>query len=182
MYCGTDNILWNIFYIQVECGEYSTKYYQSHKTPIWIWIMLCIYCYHFKIIIIIMMLFILQKWICKGQFSLPLPRVHVNIWIIQLFNGLNIQISIYTNLKIQIISSKYIYQFMWFVFLVPKSSIVVNGGVEHFGAFNIWSMTCNMPSFLIKPQNTGARSIMPYGKCTQISLISCVWQPQYMWY
>ena len=32
MFCGTDIILYNILHIQYECEEYSTKYYQSHKT------------------------------------------------------------------------------------------------------------------------------------------------------
>ena len=36
MFCGTDNILQNIPYIQSKCGEYFVKYYQSHKTLLWI--------------------------------------------------------------------------------------------------------------------------------------------------
>jgi hypothetical protein len=33
--CGIDNIFWNIPHIQYECGEFSAKYYQSHKTLLW---------------------------------------------------------------------------------------------------------------------------------------------------
>ena len=30
--CGTDNILWNILHIQLECGKYFGKYCQSQIT------------------------------------------------------------------------------------------------------------------------------------------------------
>ena len=40
MPCGTNNILRNIFHIQFECEEYSTKYCQSRITLLWLWIML----------------------------------------------------------------------------------------------------------------------------------------------
>ena len=36
-----DMDLENIPHIQIECGEYFTKYCQSHITLLWIWIMLC---------------------------------------------------------------------------------------------------------------------------------------------
>ena len=42
-----NNVMWdwhhstNYFIIKDECGECSAKYYQSHKTLLWIWIMLC---------------------------------------------------------------------------------------------------------------------------------------------
>jgi hypothetical protein len=40
MLCGIDNIMQNIPHIHTECGEYSTKYCQSHITLLWIRIML----------------------------------------------------------------------------------------------------------------------------------------------
>ena len=42
MFYGTDSISWNILHIRTECGEYSMKYYQPHRTLLWIWMMLCV--------------------------------------------------------------------------------------------------------------------------------------------
>jgi hypothetical protein len=37
MFCGTNNIMWNIPHIQPEyCEEYSIEYCQSHKTMLWV--------------------------------------------------------------------------------------------------------------------------------------------------
>jgi hypothetical protein len=33
---GTNNILWNIPHIEIECEEYYAKYCQSHKTLLWV--------------------------------------------------------------------------------------------------------------------------------------------------
>ena len=40
MFYGTDNILWIILYDRSKHGEYSTKYYQSYVTLLWMRIML----------------------------------------------------------------------------------------------------------------------------------------------
>ena len=63
VFCGIDNILWNISHILSKCEEYSTRltvkciifphicmeceeyfveYWQSRKTLLWLWIMLCL--------------------------------------------------------------------------------------------------------------------------------------------
>jgi hypothetical protein len=36
VFCGTDNIMWNIPQMQAECEEYFVEYYHSHKTLLWV--------------------------------------------------------------------------------------------------------------------------------------------------
>ena len=54
MYCGIDNIMWNILHIHIEYEEYIVKYCQSHKTILWIlillrlvygWVRLILFCF-----------------------------------------------------------------------------------------------------------------------------------------
>ena len=43
MFFGIENILHNNYVIQYEYEEYYAKYFQSHKTLLWIWLMLFSY-------------------------------------------------------------------------------------------------------------------------------------------